>query len=397
MRLLVETRRRLHRYPELGHAETDTAALVEEWLRGMSLHEVFRPSQTSIAALTAPADHPLIVLRADLDGLPIDEATQLPHASARPGAMHACGHDGHTAALLAVAELLSRDGTPSKPVLLVFQQAEESHPSGAPLVLDGLRARLGAALDRATFYGFHLWPHLPEHQVGVREGPVMGGVTGVTVRLADALGSPEGMHAQRDKPDALAGAVRLYERLEPIRRGRRLDAGMPATFHVGRMGGGERPQDVAPTAELRGTLRFVDSTAEADAKDVLRRALEEVATELGLDGEAEFEDAIRPPLTNDSRPVELIRAVCTNADIECVDYPSTPLGVSEDFGWYLSAGDGAYFLLGCGSAGHRHELHDPRFDFDERVLLSAVAVLAGLAGVEPFVESPIAPGTAGDS
>jgi amidohydrolase len=378
LRSVVETRRTIHQDAELGHHEWHTSELLERRLRAMGGYTVFRPAPTSVAALSAPAQEGLVVVRADIDALPLSERTGVPYAS--PQNMHACGHDGHTAAVLAAAELYSaqRPGAGGPGVLFVFQQAEETHPSGAPMVVEGLRERLGAALAGATCYGLHLWPELPAGTVGVRPGPIMASVASVTLQLAGHPGATHGSRAQADGTDALAAGVSLHRRLGPLLRGRDLSGGHAFSLHIGRFEAGERPQDTAVRAELRGTLRALSPDAEGAALAAMEEIGAEVAADCGATCALEVERNIRPALINDEAAVRQVVSACRYAGIPCEDYPPSPLGVSEDFGWYRELGPTAYLLLGCADDAHRAQLHDPYFDFDESVLLPAVEVLLSL-------------------
>jgi amidohydrolase len=377
---VTRIRRHLHQHPELGHSEVDTAQFVEQTLRELDCFDVFRPSATSVAALLGPLGGDIVVLRADMDALPLQEETGTAYSSTRHGISHACGHDGHTAALLASAEQLAQHRPADRAVLLIFQQAEETHPSGAQQVLNGLKLRFGTALGRARFYGFHLWPDLPEHLVGLVAGPVMASVTGVSLRLTGSGGVSHGVRANHDSRDAFEGAVRLYDRLAPLRNGRTLTTHDRSTLHLGWAAVGDRPQDVACTAELRGTLRAIDREAEAAAVKEIRRISAALARDLGLCGTVEFDEGIRPPLVNHPDCVSELRAACRLAGVQTLEgYPAEPLGVSEDFGWYLAAAPGAYFFLGCGIENDPRQLHDPRFDFNEQVLCTAIRILLELS------------------
>jgi amidohydrolase len=379
---VIRIRRHLHQYPELGHREANTAQYVEQTLRDLDCFEVFRPSATSVAALIGPLHGDIVVLRADMDALPLEETTGAAYSSTRPGISHACGHDGHIAALLATAGQLAQHQPFNRAVLLVFQQAEETHPSGAQQVLNGLKSRLGSALSRARFYGFHLWPDLLEHHVGLVAGPVMASVTGVSLRLKGSSGVSHGVHVHQDSRDALEGAVRLYDRLAPLRNGRTLTKHDHATLHLGWAAIGDRPQDVACMAELRGTLRAIDRESEAAAMKEICRISDALAQEHGLSGTVEFDEGIRPPLVNDQDCVSKLRIACELSGVQTQEgYPAEPLGVSEDFGRYLAAAPGAYFFLGCGIKNDPRQLHDPRFDFNEKVLCTATQILLELSRI----------------
>ncbi len=379
LKTLVETRRRLHRQPELGHEEWQTAEFVEGHLRTLGGLDVFRPAPTSVAALFGTGDEDLLVFRADLDALPVQEATGMDYASQRAGFMHGCGHDGHTAAVLTTAHvLLERLDQVRRPVLLLFQQAEERHPSGAPLVLRGLTERFGHRFRRAEVFGFHLWPHLPQGTIGVRPGPLMGSVAGVTVNLRSRRPATDSSD-EVSRGDALRAAVRIHQDLGGLLHGRGLAADIPASLCIGCLQAGEAPQEPAAEATLRGTLRAVSAEAEAAAEQTIRDVVQQVAERESIEADIKVESGIRPVLRNDVNSVVAVQRACAVAGLPCIEYPDRPLGVSEDFGWYLTIARGTYFLVGCGTDRACHGLHSPQFDFDEEALLAPLTVLVSLA------------------
>lgn len=366
-------RRAIHRRPELQHQEHRTAALIERMLARFGL-QTFRPAPTSVAAIVGSADaQPAIGFRADLDALPISEATNKSYASRNHGVMHACGHDGHAAALLGLARRLAAAPPRRESVLLVFQQAEEGHPSGAPRVLRGLRP----GLRPREFIGFHLWPELPAGVIGLRSGPMLASVAGVTLTVTGSSGRVHGTAFGTDSIDALAVGTRLYTALTSQWAGRRFDNQNPATLHIGRLEGGQEPPSQVPTRCLiRGTLRALSWEDEKNAVESIRQVAVEVTAGSGARTELAVESRIRPPVCNAPATVARIQASCEKLGILCRPYPEHPVGVSDDFGWYLDGRQGAMFFVGCAQGESHPDLHTPGFDFDESVLLSALEVRA---------------------
>jgi metal-dependent amidase/aminoacylase/carboxypeptidase family protein len=268
-------------------------------------------------------------------------------------------------------------------VLFVFQQAEEGYPSGAPLVLEGLRKELGTEFTGSACYGLHLWPELPYGTVGVRAGPIMAGITSVSFQLTGQPGTIHGSRAQAGGADALAAGVSLHQQLRPLLRSRDFSDGHTAVLHIGRFEAGDRPHDTALWAELRGTLRALS----ADAEQLALARMQEISTEVmaahGVACAIDVQRNIRPVVINDHAAVLRVTEACCLAGVTCEQYPPWPLGVSDDFGCYREIAPSAYFLLGCGDDRHRALLHDPHFDFDESVLLTAVEVLLTLICGDP--------------
>lgn len=310
--------------------------------------------------------------RADLDALPIAEVSGAKYASRNPGIMHACGHDGHTAALLALARRLAAKPTLSKPLLLVFQQAEEGHPSGAPKVLQGLSPK---SLPR-EFIGFHLWPELPSGVIGLRSGALLPSVAGVTIRIRGTAGRVHGTTFGMDSVDALAIGNQLYTALTSQWVARHPNDLQPASLNIGRFDAGSAPNRVPTMCSLEGTLRALSWAEQETAVNSIREITAKIAPR-NCKLEVHIESGIRPPVSNAPASVERIQAACEKLGIGSRIYPEYPIGVSDDFGWYLDSSPGALYFLGCGKGDSTPDLHTPSFDFDESVLLNAVDV--GLA------------------
>ncbi|MDF5756214.1 amidohydrolase [Spongiactinospora sp. TRM90649] len=373
-------RRAVHRRPELAHREHRTAAYVERVLRLFGLRP-FRPAPTSVAVVAGdPARRPRAGFRADLDALAVTETTTVPYASRVPGVMHACGHDGHTAALLLLARRLARAAPWGGSALLVFQQGEEAHPSGAPRVLRGLPP----AVLPDEFYAVHLWPELPAGVIGVREGPLLASVAGLTFHVTGREGRAHGTRSESGGVNAVAAAVRLYTVLTSDPTGREVGAGQGLA--LGRIEGGEHPNRVPLRCELRGTLRALTFREQESAVRRIREVAAAVADETGAAVEVLVEAGIRPPVENAPEAARRALMACRATGTPHKRYPDGPLGVSDDFGWFLQDRPGALLLLGCGNGPQPPDLHTSAFDFDEEVLLSAVDVFDALAR----------PGTAND-
>ncbi|NLU77764.1 amidohydrolase [Micromonospora sp. HNM0581] len=366
-------RRAIHRHPEVGHHEWRTANYVERLLRRMGLAP-FRPAATSVAAVVGPeAARPAIGFRADMDAIRVQESIGRGYASVRPGVMHACGHDAHTAALLALARRLRIKPAPVA-VLLIFQQAEETYPSGAPLVIEGLPK----GLVPPEIFACHVWPELAEGVVGVRAGTMMASVAGLTFNVYGHEGRASGTAADSGGVDAVSAAVRLYGRLRPD-TGRQLHDASPTALSIGLIRGGDGPNRVATRCQLEGTLRALSWADQDAAVAAIEATALAVADETGAKIEVAVTSGIRPPVQNSARSVARLEAACRTLRVECRAYPDRPVGVSEDFGWYLDHADGAMFLLGCGRSDQHPDLHTPQFDLDEAVLLTATDVFQELA------------------
>lgn len=372
---VTNLRRTLHQFPELGHKEWRTADLIASTLLSLGLTP-FRPATTSVAVVIGPPDRkPRIGFRADIDALRIDEATNVAYRSQTPGVMHACGHDGHTAAMLGLAIALQQEKL-SDPVLLVFQQAEEANPSGAPPVLGGLPS----ALVPSEFFGFHLWPQLSENVVGVRPGPMLAAVAGLVIKITGQSGRQHGTAFGEGGTDALAAGLHIYQQLRArLPFGRRIPAGSTSALAIGMMNAGEAPNALPVHCTLSGTLRAVSWQDETNAVETIRAIAAEIAAEASIRVEVIIQSGIRPPVCNDAQSSHRIEEACRNLGIEHRIYPDEAVGVSDDFGWYIDGRPGAMFLVGCGTNDRHPDLHDPRFDFREHILLTPIRIGLELA------------------
>lgn len=360
-------RRSLHRYPELAHHEFRTAAYIERLLRQLGLAP-FRPAPTSVAVvLGAGKGAPIIGFRADLDALALSEPSTRPYASRNPGRAHACGHDGHSAALLGLARRFATQPPPLR-VLLVWQQAEEAHPSGAPDVLRGL----GNLRPTETF-AFHLWPDLPIGTVGSRSGPVLASVAGLVVNVTGRRGRAHGTGCEEGATDALEAGVEFYKEVTRCWTGRHPGRDQPAAVTIGQFLGGTAPNQTPLTCTLRGSIRARAQADEQDAVDHIHKIASLVAARTGASIDVAVTHGIRPPVVNDAESVARAAAATLAGGYQWSEHPVHPVGVSDDFGWFLEDAPGAMLFLGCGGPGVP-DLHQPDFDFDESVLVTAVDV-----------------------
>ena len=364
---VCRVRRTVHRRPERSHAEVLTASYVERLLCRFGLMPL-RPAPTSVAVVIGRGTSPPAVgFRADLDALALTEPASRPYASLNPGTTHACGHDGHTAALLGLARRLAADPPPVR-VLLVWQQGEEAHPSGAPAVLHGL----GDARP-AEMFAFHLWPELPAGTVGSRPGPVLASVAGLVVTITGATGHSHGSACDSGAVDALRAGVEFHQEVTRRWTGRHPGSNQPAVVTIGQLDSGTAPNRTPVECTLRGTLRALSWADERDAMARLREIGAAVTARTGAQVQVSVQSGIRPPVINDPASVDRASTAAAAVGHPWLRHPAGPVGVSDDFGWYLEGCPGALLFLGCGGPGVP-DLHQPEFDFDESVLLVAVDV-----------------------
>lgn len=364
---LVAWRREFHMHPELGFQETHTAARVSEVMERLGYRVQTGVGRTGVVAERGQG-HPIVAIRADMDALPIQEVNDVPYISQVPGAMHACGHDAHTAIALGVATLLADeqlDGT----VRFLFQPAEEVNDaegiSGAPRMVED-----GAMDGVDTVLALHVGPAIPCGDIAISAGPFSAGVDTFHVTLIGRGGHGAMPHNVVD-PIYIAGHVILA--LHGI-VSRRLHPTDPAVVSIGCIRGGEADNVIPEQVEMSGTIRFMELAVREQIHAEIERALG-VAQALGGD----YTFRIEPgglPLINDAEVTNVVRQTAIELlGDEHVRPPKQEMG-AEDFGAFSNLAPGAMFVLGCQIEGDERRLHHPRFDIDERCLPVGTALLA---------------------
>jgi amidohydrolase len=347
---VIAWRRHLHRHPEVSFHEHDTAAFIARTLEELGV-AVERPTETSVLGrLRASTPGPVVALRADIDALPIEERSGVEFASERPGAMHACGHDGHTAMLLGAAAELAASGLPRGEVRFIFQHGEELAPGGArELIAAGV-------MEGVDFvYGCHLWTPLEYGRVAAVPGNWMAAADFFEIRVTGRGGHAGLPHTA---VDTVACAAALVGALQHI-VARRIDPLAAAVVTVGSFHAGDAPNVIPGEAVLRGTTRSFDP----DVRALLPKLIEEVGHGVCAAHRADFElDFVSgyQPVVNDPQATALVRSV---ADAELVDLP--PIMGGDDFSAYLAEAPGCYAFVGAGGAFPHHH---PQFVIDERAL-----------------------------
>lgn len=360
----AQWRQDLHAHPELGFQEHRTAEQVAAKLRhwGLEVHEGI--GGTGVVAVL-PGKRPgnrRIGLRADMDALPMQEKTTLPYRSVHDGAFHGCGHDGHTATLLAVALHLSQNRDFAGTVNFIFQPAEETLAGGAAMIADGLFKRFPCD----EIYGLHNNPMLGKGRVAVREGALLAACDGFTIRV-HGVGCHGGMPQQGNDPVVIAS--QLVGMLQTV-VSRSLDPLVAGVVSVGMMHGGSAPNVIPDMMELRGTVRTMSVSARETALRRMREICEGLALANATRIDCEFGLGC-PPTINAPGPAATVAAAAARVvGAESVDTRSTPLMASEDFSYLLQECPGAYFFVGQDGPF----CHHPEFDFDDDILPTGAAV-----------------------
>ncbi len=397
---LIALRRELHAYPELGRAEQRTTAVVANALKQAGIEPNLLPETGLWCDIGGDRDSGdrgesergsatrrrggegsglTILLRADLDALPLEDPKDVAYRSRVPGVCHACGHDVHTAILvgtgLALTEIARRDGLPGR-VRLIFQPAEEVMPGGAhDVVAEGLVASADYA------FALHCDPSLEAGRVGLRSGPITAASDMLTVVLSGPGGHTSRPH---NTVDLLYAMGKLLTDL-PAALTRRIDPRAAVTLVWGQVAGGSVHNAIPQRAMARGTVRMLDREAWATVPETLARLAEQIVAPYGASVEIDHQRGV-PPVVNDESAVGILtRAADLALGPGAAVSTSQSLG-GEDFGWYLEHVPGAMARLGVRPPGAAaYDLHQPGFDVDERsigvgVRLLTQAALLGLRG-----------------
>ena len=365
---LISTRRHLHAHPELAFAEFETTSFLEQRLRGAGLNPRRLPTGTGLYVDVGHGD-PLVVLRADIDALPLADLKDVAYASTREGLCHACGHDVHTTIALGVAlALTTLDGLPGT-VRCVFQPAEEVIPGGASQVVAA-----GVLDDASRAFALHCDPQIPVGTIGLRTGSVTAACDKVEITLTGPGGHTARPQLTVDLVDALG---RLITDL-PGLLSRQVDPRSGFSLVWGAVSAGVAPNAIPQRGTVRGTVRVLDREAWKDAEELMRSLVDRVAATTGAGCEVDYVRGL-PPVVNDPRAVALMRTAALEAvGSDHVMVPLQSMG-GEDFGWFAEVLPIALARLGTHSGGPPLDLHRGTFDVDERAVGIGVQLMARTA------------------
>src|SRR5438874_8535981 len=357
-------RRDIHQHPELLYEVHRTAAFVAERLREFGCDEVAtglgRTGVVGVIKGRKPApkgDIKVIGLRADMDALPIEEATNLAYASKTPGKMHACGHDAHTAMLLGAARYLSETRNFAGDAVVIFQPAEEGGAGGLAMVKDGMMERFGIE----QVYGMHNGPGIPIGSFAIRPGPIMASTDSVDIRI-EGLGG----HAARPHKsiDSVLVGSQLITALQSI-VSRSVDPLESAVISICEFHAGNARNVIPQTAVLRGTVRTLTPEVRALVEKRVREVVAGVAQITGARIDLHYKRNY-PVVNNHAAETEVARRIAGQVagDANVLEMP--PLMGGEDFAYMLEARPGAFIFCGNGdSAG----LHHPAYNFDDEAIV----------------------------
>lgn len=371
---MIALRRYLHQYPELSFQEFHTHQLIIDKLEKLNFDIKDHVGENGIIAkMKGKGDGPTIALRADFDALPIDDLKEVPYRSKIPGVMHACGHDGHTAILLAVAELLhEHQDQLNGNVVLIFQYGEEVMPGGAQgMIADN--ALVG--VDR--IYGNHLWSGYPTGTIHTRSGPMMAQPDEFNIAIHGKGGHGAKPHETIDPIVILAEFILSAQKIVS----RTLDPVKQAVISFGKIEAGEADNVIPDTAYCRGTVRTFEPQTQQHIYEKMDKLLQGLAVANDIDYEFDYIKGYLP-VYNHEGPVNVVSQAAN--DLNFRYNQSDLMMVGEDFSFYLQARPGAFFLTGCGNREKESDWphHSPYFDIDESAMKYAVSTFMKILELE---------------
>ena len=368
-------RRDFHSHPELGFQEIRTSGIVIRELSSLGLEIHSGIAETGVMALIEGARPGLVVLlRADMDALPIIEETGAAYASLNHGVMHACGHDGHTAILLTVAKMLhAHRNELAGTVKIMFQPAEEGMGGAERMIASGILEN--PKVDRVL--GLHIWNEKPVGWLGIAGGPVMAGAEIFKIKINGKGGHAAAPHLTVDPVLASAHVVTALQGIVA----RNVPPSRTAVVSVCTIHAGEAFNVIPPFVELTGTIRTFEADLREQVLDRFQTIVHGVAEAMGCTAEVDLQQ-LTPATINHPETAASIQAVARgllpDARVDPANYIT--MG-SEDFAFILEKVPGCFFFIGSANpqkgldAGHHH----PKFDFDEVILPRAAALMAAAA------------------
>ena len=365
---LAALRRDIHAHPELGYQEERTAALIADTLGrwGIAVHRGLGGTGVVGSVRNGSAAR-AVGLRADIDALPVTERNTFAHASVHAGRMHACGHDGHTAMLLAAARHLAAHRNFDGTVYLIFQPAEEGGGGARAMIRDGLFERF----PMEAMFGIHNWPGLPVGQFAIRSGPVFASSNDFKITIHG-----RGAHAAmpHNGIDPIPAACQMVQAFQTIISRNRppLDG---AVISVTMIRAGEATNVIPESCELRGTVRTFTIELLDTIEERMRRIAAATCEAFATSCEFEFRRNY-PPTVNHARETAFTREVLGElVGAENVGEFEPTMG-AEDFSYFLQEKPGCYFVIGNGDGTHRSAghgggpcmLHNPSYDFNDELI-----------------------------
>ncbi|MDI3234939.1 M20 family metallopeptidase [Exiguobacterium antarcticum] len=378
--VMVERRRYLHQHPELSFHEVETPRFIAERLTELGIDvRTDVGGRGVVGTIRGGKPGKTVALRADFDALPIQDEKEVEYRSTVPGVMHACGHDGHTATLLAVAEILVRQKEQlAGNVVLIHQHAEEVVPGGArDMIADGCLEGVD------VIFGTHLWSTTKLGTIGYRIGPVMAAADKFELTLFGRGGHGAKPH---ETIDAVVLGATVVKELQSI-VSRRLDPLQQAVLTIGTLHAGNTFNVIADSAQLTGTVRTFDPIVAEQIVMEMERTIKGICEAAGATYAFHYEKGY-PAVVNHAGETDLIRTVASDVVGANQVFEIAPTMGGEDFAYYLQRVPGTFFFTGAGDETF-YPHHHPKFDFEEQAMQYAARIL--IEATLRYLDSPTEP------
>lgn len=367
---MVKWRRHLHQYPEPSFQETKTSQWIVEQLQRIGIEaKKGKHGHQVTATIVGGKPGPTVALRADMDALEIQDQKTVPYASKVDGVMHACGHDGHMAVLLATAKILwDHRQKLAGNVRLLFQHAEEICPGGALTVIDE-----GGLEDVDVIYGIHLWTPLSLGSMATRAGAFMASADEFRIEVKGKGGHGGLPH---EAVDSVVIGSHLVVNLQSI-VSRTVDPVESCVVSVGSLNAGDSFNAIAETCRMKGTVRTFSEPLREHVSKQIERIAHHTAAMYGAEAKVDYEWGY-PPLINDRTEAERVLEVGARLFGDNNVRSDTLVMAAEDFAYYVQKVPGCYLFVGAGRGDDAVPHHHPAFDIDERAMKHAVAMFLSL-------------------
>ncbi|WP_427708335.1 M20 family metallopeptidase [Staphylococcus parequorum] len=374
---MIQVRRYLHQYPELSFEEYHTHDYIQNQLSQLSC-EIRTPVGRNgiVATFKGRGDGPTVALRADFDALPIDELTEVDYKSKNPGAMHACGHDGHTATLLGVAEIIEHhlqflNGN----VVLIFQYGEEVMPGGSQEMIDD-----GCLQDVDKIYANHLWSGYPTGTIYSRAGAMMASPDEFNITIQGKGGHGAKPHETIDPVVIMAEFIMSAQKIVS----RTIDPVKQAVISFGMVQAGSADNIIPDTAFCKGTVRTFDTEAQTHVMTKMDKLLQGLAVANDITYTMDYIKGYLP-VHNNPNSYEIVKKAANDINLRFNE--SELMMIGEDFSHYLKVRPGALFLTGCGNPEKdtTHPHHSPNFNIDEKAMKYTVSQFLKILELENVI------------
>ncbi|GGJ35897.1 M20 metallopeptidase family protein [Paenarthrobacter histidinolovorans] len=382
---IVHLRHDLHREPEIGLQLPRTQEKVLKALDGLPYEITLGKETTSVTAVLrggaahASAEKPVVLLRADMDGLPVQETTGVDYTSRVDGAMHACGHDLHTSMLAGAATLLAeRRDQLAGDVILMFQPGEEGFDGASYMIKEGVLDAAGRRAD--TAYGMHVFSSLEPHgQFVTKPGVMLSSSDGLVVTVLGAGGHGSAPHSAKDPVTAAAEMVTALQ----VMVTRQFNMFDPVVLTVGVLHAGTKRNVIPETARIEATIRTFSEESRRKMMEVVPRLLHGIAAAHGLEADVHYQEEYPLTINNDDETTTAEKVIAGMFDESRYTRMATPLSGSEDFSRVLAEVPGTFVGLSAVAPGADHTTspfnHSPYATFDDGVLTDGAALYAELA------------------